>query len=111
MTRFSEGAPYVQIQVLAIRPGRCATSVLTIHCSLFTVHQSLSAIHYPLSVLLLLRLLQSFVKTLHSDGTPAQVAAGFALGASLGLTPVFTVHNAIVIAALCRSSPFITPSL
>jgi uncharacterized protein (TIGR03546 family) len=50
-------------------------------------------------MLTLLKLLQSLVKTLHSEGTPAQVAAGIALGAALGLTPLVNVHN-LVIAAL-----------
>jgi uncharacterized protein (TIGR03546 family) len=49
----------------------------------------------------LLKLLQSLVKTLHSDGTPGQVAAGIALGASLGLTPLINVHNLIVVALIC----------
>src|SRR5918995_6908727 len=44
----------------------------------------------------LLRLIQSIIKTLHSDGTPGQVAAGMALGAALGLTPLMNVHNLIV---------------
>jgi uncharacterized protein (TIGR03546 family) len=50
-------------------------------------------------MLTLLKLLQSLVKTLHSEGTPGQVAAGMALGAALGLTPLINVHN-LVIAAL-----------
>ena len=44
----------------------------------------------------LLKLIQSIIKTLHSDGTPGQVAAGIALGAVLGLTPLMNVHNLIV---------------
>src|SRR5687768_6310109 len=44
----------------------------------------------------LLKLIQSIIKTLHSEGTPGQVAAGMALGAALGLTPVMNVHNLIV---------------
>ncbi len=51
-------------------------------------------------MLTLLKLLQSLVKTLHSDGTPAQTAAGVALGAALGLTPIANVHNAIVFVLL-----------
>lgn len=51
-------------------------------------------------MLLILKFLQSLVKTLHSEGTPGQIAAGFALGASLGLTPLVNVHNAVVIIAL-----------
>jgi uncharacterized protein (TIGR03546 family) len=50
-------------------------------------------------MLTLLKLLQSLVKTLHSEGTPGQVAAGIALGAALGLTPLINIHN-LVIAAL-----------
>jgi len=38
-------------------------------------------------VTVLLKLLQSFVKALHSEGTPGQVAAGIAFGSILGLTP------------------------
>ena len=41
----------------------------------------------------LLKLIQSIIKTLHSDGTPGQVAAGITLGAVLGLTPLMNVHN------------------
>jgi hypothetical protein len=38
----------------------------------------------------LLKLIQSIIKTLHSDGTPGQVAAGIALGAAgFLLDPVF----------------------
>ena len=44
----------------------------------------------------LLKLIQSLIKTLHSDGTPGQVGAGIALGAALGLTPLVSVHNLIV---------------
>ena len=44
----------------------------------------------------LLKLIQSIIKTLHSDGTPGQVAAGIALGSALGLTPLVNVHNLIV---------------
>ncbi len=47
-------------------------------------------------MLALLKLIQSIIKTLHSDGTPGQVAAGMALGAALGLTPLMNVHNLVV---------------
>ena len=47
-------------------------------------------------MLALLKLIQSIIKTLHSDGTPGQVAAGMALGAVLGLTPLMNVHNLVV---------------
>jgi uncharacterized protein (TIGR03546 family) len=49
-------------------------------------------------MLMLLKLIQSLIKTLHSDGTPGQVAAGIALGSALGLTPLVNVHNLIVFA-------------
>ena len=47
-------------------------------------------------MLTILKLLQSLVKALHSEGTPGQVAAGIALGAILGLTPLVNLHNAVV---------------
>jgi uncharacterized protein (TIGR03546 family) len=50
-------------------------------------------------MLTLLKLVQSLIKTLHSEGTPGQVAAGIALGSVLGLTPLMNVHN-LLIAAL-----------
>jgi uncharacterized protein (TIGR03546 family) len=46
------------------------------------------------------KLLQSLFKTLHSEGTPGQVAAGLALGAILGLTPLLNLHNAVVFALI-----------
>jgi uncharacterized protein (TIGR03546 family) len=51
-------------------------------------------------MLTLLKLIQSIIKTLHSDGTPGQVAAGIALGAALGLTPLVNVHNLLVFALI-----------
>jgi uncharacterized protein (TIGR03546 family) len=51
-------------------------------------------------MLILLKALQSLIKTLHSDGTPVQIAAGFALGAVLGLTPLMSLHNLLALAAL-----------
>jgi uncharacterized protein (TIGR03546 family) len=50
--------------------------------------------------MLVLKLLQSLVKTLHSEGTPGQVAAGIALGSILGLTPLLNLHNAVVFALI-----------
>jgi uncharacterized protein (TIGR03546 family) len=49
-------------------------------------------------MLTLLKLIQSIVKALHSDGTPAQVAAGIALGSALGLTPLINLHNLLIFA-------------
>ena len=48
----------------------------------------------------LLKLIQSIIKTLHSEGTPGQVAAGVALGSVLGLSPLINVHNLIVFALI-----------
>ena len=47
-------------------------------------------------MLTLVKLLQSLVQALHSDGTPGQLAAGIALGSILGLTPLVSAHNAVV---------------
>jgi uncharacterized protein (TIGR03546 family) len=51
-------------------------------------------------MLTLLKLLRSLVKTLHSDGSPGQIAFGIALGAALGLTPIANAHNALVLVLL-----------
>jgi uncharacterized protein (TIGR03546 family) len=51
-------------------------------------------------VFALVKLLQSLVGALHSEGTPGQLAAGIALGSILGLTPLVNIHNAIVFAAI-----------
>src|SRR5690242_20413778 len=48
-------------------------------------------------MLALLKFLQSLVKTLHSEGTPTQIALGVALGAALGLTPIANLHNLFVL--------------
>ncbi len=47
-------------------------------------------------MLTLLKLIQSIIKTLHSEGTPGQVAAGMAIGSVLGLTPLMNIHNLII---------------
>lgn len=47
-------------------------------------------------MLTLVKLLQSLIKALHSEGTPGQLAAGIALGSILGLTPLVSLHNAVV---------------
>lgn len=51
-------------------------------------------------MLTLLKLLRSLFKTLHSDGSPAQIAFGIALGAALGLTPIANVHNVLIVLLL-----------
>lgn len=50
--------------------------------------------------MVILKLLQSIVKALHSEGTPGQVAAGMALGSILGLTPLLSLHNLLVAALI-----------
>jgi len=47
-------------------------------------------------MLTLVKLVQSLVKALHSEGTPGQLAAGIALGSILGLTPLVSLHNAVI---------------
>ena len=41
--------------------------------------------------------LNKFVKILHSDASPAQIAGGVCLGMVMGITPLFSVHNLIVL--------------
>ena len=45
----------------------------------------------------LLALLRKLLKALNSEGTPGQVAAGIALGAVFGLTPLFSLHNLLLL--------------
>lgn len=47
-------------------------------------------------MLTLVKLVQSIVKALHSEGTPGQVAMGLALGSIIGLTPLMSLHNAVI---------------
>lgn len=47
--------------------------------------------------MLLLKFIQSLIQTLHSQGTPGQVAAGLVLGSILGLTPLLSLHNVVVV--------------
>ncbi|SRR6266480_5587086 len=48
----------------------------------------------------LIKLMQSLIGALHSEGTPGQLAAGIVLGSFLGLTPLVNIHNAVIFAAL-----------
>jgi uncharacterized protein (TIGR03546 family) len=48
--------------------------------------------------MLILKFLQTLIKALNSDGTPGQVGAGMALGICLGLTPIASLHNLVVVA-------------
>ena len=50
-------------------------------------------------MLALIKLIQSVVRSLNSQGTPGQLAAGIALGAGVGLTPLMNLHNLVIFAA------------
>jgi uncharacterized protein (TIGR03546 family) len=56
-------------------------------------------------MLALLKLIQSIIKTLHSEGTPGQVAAGIAIGSVLGLTPLLNVHNLVIFSLVALFVP------
>jgi uncharacterized protein (TIGR03546 family) len=45
----------------------------------------------------ILKILSKFVKALHAEDSPKQVAWGFALGAIPGLTPLWGLHNLAVL--------------
>jgi hypothetical protein len=51
-------------------------------------------------MLALLKLIQSIIKTLHSEGAPGQVALGIAIGSALGHTPLFNLHKLLVVSVL-----------
>ncbi len=48
----------------------------------------------------LVKFIQSLVKALNSEGTPGQVAAGIAFGSCLGLTPLISLHNLLVVGVI-----------
>lgn len=48
----------------------------------------------------ILKFIQSLIRALNSEATPVQVAAGFALGSALGLTPLLSLHNLLIVAAI-----------
>ncbi len=48
----------------------------------------------------MIKLVQSLVKALNSEGTPGQVAAGIAMGACLGITPLVNLHNLLIVAVI-----------
>jgi len=51
-------------------------------------------------MLTIVKLLQSLIKALHSEGTPGQLAAGLALGSIMGLTPLMSLHNVVIFALI-----------
>lgn len=48
----------------------------------------------------IVKLIQSLVKALNSEGTPGQVAAGIAMGACVGLTPLLSLHNLLIVGVI-----------
>lgn len=48
----------------------------------------------------IIKLIQSLVKALNSEGTPGQVAAGMAIGSCLGLTPLLNLHNLLIVGVI-----------
>jgi len=48
----------------------------------------------------IIKLVQSLVKALNSEGTPGQVAAGIAMGSCLGLTPLINLHNLLIVGVI-----------
>ena len=47
--------------------------------------------------MLILKFLQTLIRALNSDGTPFQVGVGMALGMCLGLTPLMSLHNVLIL--------------
>lgn len=48
----------------------------------------------------IVKFIQSLVKALNSEGTPGQVAAGIAIGSCLGLTPLISLHNLLIVGVI-----------
>jgi uncharacterized protein (TIGR03546 family) len=48
----------------------------------------------------IIKSIQSLVKALNSEGTPGQVAAGIAFGSCLGLTPLISLHNLMIVGVI-----------
>jgi uncharacterized protein (TIGR03546 family) len=46
---------------------------------------------------LIIKYFSKLIKALSSDASPKQIAAGFILGMIIGLTPLFSIHNLIII--------------
>ena len=47
-----------------------------------------------------LRLLKKLLKALNADAAPSEVAGGVVLGAVIGITPTFSLHNLIILVLL-----------
>jgi uncharacterized protein (TIGR03546 family) len=48
----------------------------------------------------IVKFIQSLVKALNSEGTPGQISAGIAIGACLGLTPLISLHNLLIVGVI-----------
>lgn len=48
----------------------------------------------------IVKLVQSLAKALNSEGTPGQVAAGIAMGACIGLSPMLSLHNLFIVGVI-----------
>ncbi|MFH0991984.1 MAG: hypothetical protein V1799_18415 [bacterium] len=44
-----------------------------------------------------LKIIKDFIKILRAGQTPAQIAGGFALGAIVGLSPMFTLQGLVLL--------------
>ncbi len=61
--------------------------------------------------MIVLKLLGKFIKVLRSAASPKQIAWGFALGAIPGLTPLNSLHNAVVLILLIILNVNITSAI
>jgi uncharacterized protein (TIGR03546 family) len=48
----------------------------------------------------IVKFVQGLVKALNSEGTPGQIAAGMAFGSCLGLSPLITLHNLVIVGVI-----------
>ncbi len=48
-------------------------------------------------MLILLKYIAKLLKALASEASPAQIARGFVLGMIIGLTPIMSVHNLVIV--------------
>ncbi|MFH1783884.1 MAG: TIGR03546 family protein [bacterium] len=44
----------------------------------------------------IIKIIKKFIKLLHSNVNPTEIAGGFALGSIIGLTPLFALHNILI---------------
>ncbi len=60
--------------------------------------------------MLIVRFLMKFIRILNKDASPQQIAGGMALGAIVGLTPFFSLHNLAVLVVVFMIQVNITAS-